>query len=270
MSDFQTFLALAVLIYVLCVIVQAVQEALKSVLSMKAKTMSEVINRFMGDQLTLEQVTSALKLRGLSISALEHFNKDDFRYLLDGVQFTEQQLQQIPKIVALQNATIEQLKDHISASFDGALAGFQKSYAKYNKRWVIGISFAVVLLLNASVIKIYKILSVNEKMSQAIVASASTIVNTNRSVQNGTASNDPTVVLFNDRKAISDDLQKYPILLRTAKYPDDIRDDPANDVCGLLVMGILVSLGAPFWNDVLKSATGINNALNSGGQNKAP
>jgi hypothetical protein len=31
-------------------------------------------------------------------------------------------------------------------------------------------------------------------------------------------------------------------------------------------MGVLVSLGAPFWNDVLKGATGVNNALNSGGK----
>jgi hypothetical protein len=28
-------------------------------------------------------------------------------------------------------------------------------------------------------------------------------------------------------------------------------------------MGILVSLGAPFWNDILKGMMGVNNALNS-------
>jgi|HubBroStandDraft_1064217.scaffolds.fasta_scaffold51449_3 hypothetical protein len=31
---------------------------------------------------------------------------------------------------------------------------------------------------------------------------------------------------------------------------------------GLFIMGALVSLGAPFWSEVLKGATGVNNALN--------
>jgi len=34
-------------------------------------------------------------------------------------------------------------------------------------------------------------------------------------------------------------------------------------IIGLLLMIGLVSLGAPFWNDVLKSASGANNELNS-------
>jgi hypothetical protein len=32
---------------------------------------------------------------------------------------------------------------------------------------------------------------------------------------------------------------------------------------GLIVMGGLVSMGAPFWNDILKGFTGLNNTLNS-------
>jgi hypothetical protein len=34
-------------------------------------------------------------------------------------------------------------------------------------------------------------------------------------------------------------------------------------IIGLLVMGGLVPLGAPFWNDVLKGISGLNDALNS-------
>jgi hypothetical protein len=60
-------------------------------------------------------------------------------------------------------------------------------------------------------------------------------------------------------------LKKYPVLLRTGRYPEDIKD-PLPEIGGLLLMGILVSLGAPFWNDVLKGANGFNNALNSGGK----
>lgn len=264
MGELQTLLALVVLIYVLCVIVQAVQEIVKAVLNTKAKTMAATITQFMGDHLRLDQVNEALKQRGLGIAALEHFSKDDFRRLLDGIKFTEPQTQQIPNIVATANATVDQLKDHIAASYDAAQAKFQQSYAKSNKIWVIVISFAVVVGLNASLIKIYNILSVDQKMSQAITGTASTVANAGQPNQNAGAAQgqDLAAVFAKNRQAIQDDLKNYPVLLRTSEYPKDIKDPL--EIVGLLMMGLLVSLGAPFWNDVLKGTSGFNNALNGG------
>jgi len=260
MSELQTFLALAVLIYVLCVIVQGVQEVVKFLLDTKAKTMEETITAFMGAHLQLDQVQRALEVRGLKITALEHFNKDDFRQLLDGIQFTNDQLQQIPAVVAAEHATVDQFKDSIAASYDGARAKFQKQYTTSNKRWAIAISFVVVLALNASVIKIYNLLAINQSMSQAIAGTASTIGNGQAGA--GQAQ-DPNAVYENSRKAIQDQLEKYPVLLRTKQYPEDFKNEPALEIIGLLVMGGLVSLGAPFWNDVLKGVSGLNDALNS-------
>src|SRR5262249_17864180 len=176
MGELQTFLALVVLIYVLCVVVQAVQEIVKSVLDTKGKTMATAINQFMGDHLELNQVRDALSRRGLGITSLEHFSKDDFRKLLDGIQFTATQIQRISDVVATPDANVDQLKEQIAASYDAARAKFQQSYTKNNKIWVIVISFAVVLGLNASLIKIYDVLSVDQKMSQAIAGTAATLV----------------------------------------------------------------------------------------------
>jgi hypothetical protein len=267
MGELQTLLALVVLIYVLCVIVQAVQEIVKSILDTKAKTMAAAIKQFMGNLLTLDQVKGALKERGLDIAALEQLSKDDFRKLLDGIQFTGQQIQQIPNVVATAGAGVEHLKEQIAASYDAARAKFQQSYAKTNKVWVVVISFAVVLGLNASLINIYNILSVDQKLSQAIVGTASTVVTAGQSKPNtDTAENQNLNTVFaKNRQAIQEDLNKYPVLLRTGQYPEDIKN-PLAEIGGLLLMGLLVSLGAPFWNDVLKGANGINNALNSGGK----
>ena len=260
MSELQTFLALVVLIYVLCVIVQGVQEVVKSVLNSKAKVMELALTEFMGAHLQLDQVKQAMAVRGLKITALERFDAADFRKLLDGIQFTNEQLQAIPRVVAAENATLGQLKDSIAAAYAGAQAKFQRLYTAYNKRCVIILSFAVVLVLNASVIKIYNLLAINQSMSQAISGTAATI-------GNGQAvagqSQDPNAVYENSRKAIQDQLQKYPVLLRTNKYQEDFKDDPILEIIGLLVMGALVSLGAPFWNDVLKGVAGLNDALNS-------
>lgn len=274
MSELQTFLALVVLIYVLCVIVQAVQEIVKWLLSMKAKTMAGVIQNFMGKNLlTVGQVETALSNRGLDITALEHYNKDNFRSLLNGIQFTAEQVPEIQKLLGVQNAPadpaavnqlVEQFKDHAAAAYDAAMAKFQQSYTRNNKKWVIGLSFVVVLALNASVIHIYEVLAVNQTMSQAIAGTAMTIANGNQSVPKDCP---PEAQIYcKNRDAIKSDLKQYPILFRTGEYPKLASEQIPMEILGLVLMGALVSLGAPFWNDVLKGINGVNNALNTGGK----
>jgi hypothetical protein len=264
MSELQTLMALVVLIFVLAVIVQAMQEVLKSLLDTKAETMKETIVKFMGDHLTLKQVQDALATRGLNIAALENFNKDDFRHLLDGIELAAPQVQDV---VANANATIDQVKNNIAGAYEGARASFQKAYARKNKLFAVIISFVVVLGLNASLIRIYEILGANQTMSQAIAGTASTITNTGAAGQSGSGtaqSNDLEQVYAKNRQAITADLQKYPILVRTGKYSEDWDLGPLKEIAGLIVMALLVSLGAPFWNDVLKGMTGVNNVLNTG------
>ncbi len=275
MSELQTFVALGVLIYVLCVIVQAVQEFIKSVLNTKATTMEQTVTEFMGAHLNLDQVQAALQQRGLNITALEHFNKDDFRKLLDGVQFTAAQIANIPQVVAVAAPTLDQFKDSIAASFEAARGKFQRLYTTKNKQIAIAISFSVVLILNASVIRIYEVLAANQSLSQAIAGTSLTV---SQSPQNAAAAQaqDLAAAYEKSRTAISIELQKYPILLRTGEYSKDLGGGlPSGkailcatlwELLGLLLMGALVSLGAPFWNDVLKGISGLNNQLNSPGK----
>lgn len=266
MSTFQTLLATVALIYVLCVIVQGVQEVIKSLLDTKARTMAETINKFMGGHLTLAQVKDALETRGLDIADLEHFNKDDFRKLLDGIELLDSQAK---GIVASTTATLDQVKDNMAASYEAARISFQKSYTAKNKRWVIALSFLAVLVLNASVIRIYEILAASQNLSQAIAGTASAIASADSSTKVTAATpqgSSPADVYQRNRDAITKDLQKYPVLLRTKYYSEDFQNETFNEIAGLLLMGILVSLGAPFWNDVLKGMMGVNNALNAGGK----
>jgi hypothetical protein len=268
MSTFQTLLALVILIFVLSVIVQALQEALKSLLNTKAKTMAEMIEKFMGDHLTLPQVQEALQKRGLDLTALENFSKQDFRQLLDGIQFQGAQMQ---GVVAKAGATLEEAKDNVAASYDAARASFQKAYTAKNKAFAVGISLVIVLALNASLIRLYEIVSADQAMSQAIAGTASTLAaSSNSGPGAGAASQQALAETYSkSREAITQDLQKYPVLLRTNKYPEDFaRGNSLKEVIGLFLMSVLVSLGAPFWNDVLKSMMGINNALSMGADSK--
>jgi hypothetical protein len=267
MSTLQTLMALVVLIYVLSVIVQAVQEVVKSLLNTKAKTMEATITKFMGEHLTLDQVNGALQQRGLDITALEHVNKDDFRHLLDGIRFTEQQIQRIPNVVALQNATVDQLKDHAASAYEAARGAFQKAYTKKNKIFVIAISFIVVIVLNANLIMLYEEVGADQVMAQAIVGKAEKTDpgKCNPNNKNSDLQSDLAKTYSANRDCVKTALKAYPVLVRWSKekWSEDWDESKVGTIFGLLVMGVLVSLGAPFWNDVLKGVTGVNNTLNT-------
>jgi len=298
MSEFQTLLALVVLIYALCVIAQAIQEILKPALKTKAKTMKEVVEKYMGEKLlTSKQVGDALEQRGLNITALENFNKADFRRLMDGIKFTPDQInqiKQIPGIAGLETTVlkdeelVKQFKDHAEAAYDGTMAKFQQSYATRTKWWVLGISLVVVLVLNANVIMIYQQLNTDQVMAQAIAGAAAKITSAANVPATGQTKPDETKpaspqadnsqnlqqagatdlgkIYQQNRASIEAQLKANPILLRWCKWDDDWASSKLYTILGLPLMAILVWLGAPFWNDVLKGMTGINNALNSGGK----
>jgi hypothetical protein len=258
MSTFQILLAMVILILALCVIVQAAQEMAKSVLNTKADTMAKTIVSFMGNHLTLPQVQTALQTRGLDVTALEHFSKEDFRHLLDGIDFAAQPLQ---GIVTVTGATLEQKKDNIAAAYEDFRASFQKAYTSRNKTFSVVLSFIVVLALNANVIMLYQELAADQVLTQAIAGKASTLVNSNQAGAPDAGSFQSTY--RTSRKTIGDVVAKYPPIVRDAAYKTDFSERLPSAIIGLLLMGLLVSLGAPFWNDVLKGMTGVNNALNT-------
>jgi len=122
MSILQTLLSLVLLIFVLSVMVQAVQEVVKAALKTKTTVMADTIQKFMGDHLTLDQITRALSDRGLDMHALESLDTKAFRELLEGVDFQSTQLQGIVKATS---ATEDRIKDNIASAYDGARDAFQ-------------------------------------------------------------------------------------------------------------------------------------------------
>ena len=265
MSTFQTLIALVAVIFALSVIVQAAQEFLKKLLGTKADVMAKTIEKFMGDHLTLPQVTQALNVRGLDLTALETLKAQDFRQLLDGIPFGQEQLQGV--VVSGEN-TVDKVKDNIAASYEAARAAFQKAYTTRNKWFAFGLSLAVVALLNANLIILYRNVSADPAAQQAIVSKI-VALNSNQSAtgeNNQGQQQDPEAAYISARTKIVQALQVEPILMRTGKYGEDFGAGWLQEIVGLFMMGIAVSLGAPFWNDVLKGMMGVNNALNGNGQ----
>lgn len=265
MNTFQTLLSLVALIFALCVFVQAIQEVVKAALGTKASTMREAMDKFMGPMLPLADIKEALNVRGLSITALEHLRGDGFRQLLDGIKIDPQKTDAM--FAAPQGATLDQVKDNMAAFFEAALTSFQKEYTAKNKLFAIIISAILVAGLNANAVILYEDLSADAIVQQAIVGRASIpSENMNGAPQNAQPALGLGDTYTQSRQQISQVMRDYPVLIRTSAYPLDFHDHPFKCPFGLLIMASLVSLGAPFWNDVLKSLMGINNVLNTNGK----
>jgi hypothetical protein len=162
--------------------------------------------------------------------------------------------------IANVQAAASRIKDNIAASWEAALTRFEQLYTKYNKRLAIVLSFVVVLALNANIIILYDQISVDQVAQQAITgaAVAPSADQTPRGGGDQAKQTDLETVYSHSREKISAVIQKYPILIRTTKYKDDFKRQPFCTVFGLLIMGTFVSLGAPFWNDILKGIKSVN------------
>ncbi|MGD0223204.1 MAG: hypothetical protein ABSF71_12770 [Terriglobia bacterium] len=262
MSTFQTLISLVLLIFGLSVGVQAIQELIKWALDTKVKVMAQTIENFMGNHLTLAQVQEVLHVRGLNLTALEKLNKNDFRHLLNGVPFQNAQLQ---GVIAEAGASIDQVRENIAASYEALRAQFQQEYTRRNKLIVALLSFFVVIVLNANVVILYEQISSDQAAQQTIVGKAMAVTADQPGASEGAQAptEDLGATYSHSRDQIDKVLQNYPVLIRTSKYSDDFKNHPYSEIPGLLLMGVLVSLGAPFWNDILKGMMGINNSLNA-------
>jgi hypothetical protein len=139
----------------------------------------------------------------------------------------------------------------MAASYEAARAAFQAAYTRKNKIFVLVTSFIVVLVLNANIIFLYEQISADSVTQQTLAGRAQ------KTELPAPAQGDLKVVYAKDHEQISSALDQYPILMRTFSYKEDFKR-PWTTLFGLLVMGALVSLGAPFWNDVLKSLANSN------------
>jgi hypothetical protein len=273
MSTLQSLTAVIALIFALSVIVQAIQEFIKDYLKTKPKAMMQALDEFMGDMLNSADVQNALKVRGLDVTAVENFSTSEFRSLLDAIPFDQQKVQ---KLVQGGQASLDKIRDNIAGAYQGALARFQKIYAGKNKQIAAGLSVVLVLILNANVIFLYESISADPAMQQAIMSKVQTIISANAKANANAGTSDDASTQAKaleqsyqeTRDQIATVLNTDTMLVRTKLYAHDFSGHWLKTILGLLLMGGLVSLGAPFWNDVLKGATGVNNAFNGNGKKR--
>jgi len=168
---------------------------------------------------------------------------------------------------------LSQIPGKVELWYDTIMRSFEERYTRSMKSFALAISFVVVVSLNANLFGIYRELSANESKRNLIVQSSEQVTSKLRE-QPAANSQQINQTLDEWAKKSYEDIEKN-VSLYTAlgfegpqwilEIPQRARKAGASGVIetiiGWAVMTMLLSVGAPFWQDTLEALFGLKNLL---------
>lgn len=201
-------------------------------------------------------------------------------------------LKVITAAVSKLSASVNSLRaivDRVNVWFDTVMQSFDERYNRSMKTVTLIICALVVILLNANIINIYREISTNDARRSLVLQTADRYrasqtnqnANTNQTAVNG--AEDLEKLYEEGRSVINKNIADYTSLgfkgpSWMLAVPDWIKGtgfyanpeyhslefrfwQAARTVIGWLIMTLLLSAGAPFWQDTLESLFGLKNLL---------
>jgi hypothetical protein len=179
---------------------------------------------------------------------------------------------ELKAVVALPQK-LSQIPGKVEAWYDTIMRSFEERYTRSMKSFCLAISFAVVALLNANLFDIYREISANESKRNLIVQSGERIASRLRE-QPAANSQQINQTLDDWSKQSYEEIEKN-VSLYTAlgfsgpRWIVDAWKSPQwptaqktiETMAGWLITTLLLSVGAPFWQDTLESLFGLKNML---------
>jgi hypothetical protein len=168
--------------------------------------------------------------------------------------------------------------------YDTVMQSFEERYTRSMKTWGLIISFLVVAVLNANFFTVYRNIAASDVLRNNIIQANDAIAKQyaeRAQVNNAAEANQSLQQWYSQsRGQIASDAALYTGLGFTPLRPADIGDwfnyqnsswktatrwqywsQPFYTLAGWIVMALLLSVGAPFWQDTLESLFGIKNFL---------
>ena len=180
-------------------------------------------------------------------------------------------LRGLASTVATFDRAVDQLLANLTRAekwFDTVMQGFEERYARSMKTWGVVISLVVVILLNANFFDVYKTIATNDTLRgnlvqmrddvQRLYAESAARGDTN-AAQTFQQWSKETEEKLKASAATYTSLGFTPLWQCWGKCTT--ADGFFHSLLGWVVMALLLSVGAPFWQDALESLFGLKNVL---------
>ena len=153
------------------------------------------------------------------------------------------------------SATLTQIYTELGIWFDAAMDRLSGDYKRLAKFWTIVIALLVACIFNADTISVGRSLWMDETLRGHMVNAATQIVDKSGQPDSQCLSTDPgkdLECLLQRFKGDQEKLRPFPIGWSTDRFNELLdRNVAAMKILGLLLTGLALSLGAPFWFDLL-------------------
>ncbi|HSE24383.1 MAG TPA: hypothetical protein VLB68_22135 [Pyrinomonadaceae bacterium] len=292
LKTLDTVIALVIVLLILSLVVQSIQSIVKKWLRLKSRSLLNSLE-------DLFKYIDAEALTNKSASALVTEIKEEFSKLGRVSLFKRPMIDSIAKedlIKILGKKNLDALSNEVEKWYDTAMQGFEERYTRHMKSIAICISIVVVVFFNANFFQVYRKISNNDVLRNSLIEKQAEVQKQLNSVQPNQpqeATVEQLKLEINELQAAMDqtiNLGLEPIKLRDLKDfalgQGDWSGPPGGRwfiqvlqvLSGWAVMVMLLSVGAPFWQDALESLFGVKNLLrkktdtknveDSGGQQK--
>ena len=280
LKTLDTVIAMVIVLLVLSLVVQSIQSLVKKLFKLKSRTILDSLDdlfKYVDSQKTLEKSSAQL------VSEI----KDEFKKL-GRVSF----LLKKPMIDSLAKDDLIKILDKIGSGalkqevgdwFETVMQGFEERYTRHMKTVAIVVSIVVVVFLNASFFEVYHNISTSDVMRNALIQKREEVQkqlkDQSAGLQNQQGSQSNGEQLKSELNQLQKYLDEYQGFGFTPLRPAQISDFfgahgswegiPAGQrfahaikmLGGWAIMVMLLSVGAPFWQDALESLFGIKNLL---------
>jgi len=292
LKTLDTVIAMVIVLLILSLVVQSIQSVIKKWLRLKSRSLLN----------SLEDLFKYIDVEDLAkMKAPDLVNeiKEEFRKLGRVSLFKRPMIDSIAKedlIKILGKKNLDVLSGEVEKWYDTAMQGFEERYARHMKSIAISISVVVVIFFNANFFQVYQKISNNDVLRNSLIEKQAEV----RRQLNSGQPNQPQEATVEQLKQEINELQSAmdqtinlgfePIKLRDLKEFASAQGEWSGAfsrkwfiqllqvLSGWTVMVMLLSVGAPFWQDALESLFGIKNLLrkktdtknveDSGGQQK--
>jgi hypothetical protein len=272
-----TIIAMVIVLLVLSLIVQSIQSVVKKFLKIKSRSIIGSLDdlfEYVDTQALISKAPAELveKIKGefkkigrvsliLRRPVVESISKADLVKILEKVES-------------------QQVAQEAGKWFDTVMQGFEERYTRHMKTIAICISILVVIFLNANFFQVYHNISNSDVMRNAILQKRDLV---QQQLKTQSSSNLTTA---NDAEALKAELTQLQKALDEAPglgfkplTPMQLYDFLAGNgvwdgvafsnrfahglkvFVGFAIMVMLLSVGAPFWQDALESLFGLKNLL---------
>ncbi len=177
------------------------------------------------------------------------------------------------KSVIILPRKLGELPEKVDIWYDTIMRSFDERYTRTMKSFALAISFIVVVLLNANIFDIYREISADDLKRNQIVQSSDRLM---AMLSEGSTANKEQIRQSLEELSkksdyeINNSISLYTVMgFKGPRWIVDAWKDPkwptaqkfVETLAGWLIMTMLLSVGAPFWQDTLESLFGLKNLL---------